>query len=127
MDIKHTDIGLRKSRSPMLRVSTVIDELIIIADYLNVARRAEEGDDLDSGSARGTSRLLFDCHQRLVALQDDLFFISRCLERNPSDVVYPPLVEQGNVHQETGQGIPTITGYIAAAAALVTALLCIAC
>lgn len=46
--------------TPALRVSTIIDELDTVADYLNVAHRAQEWGDLDTASDKGTSRLLFD-------------------------------------------------------------------
>lgn len=120
----YINIGNRKRRSPALRVSQVIDELLVVADYLNVARRAEEGDDLSMGSDRGSARLLLDCHQRLVALQDDLCFIRGCLERSAAEWPYPdPFVEQGSGAEPRRQKRLAITGAVVVAVAVVTAWL----
>ena len=108
----------QKRHSPALRVAFIIDELWVIADYLNVARRAEEGDDLEAGTDRGSARLLSDCRQRLVALHDDLLFIRGYLEQSASDHTPPTAaVKQG---QRLGSQGNTV--YVVAAIALCTGL-----
>ena len=66
--------------TPSVSLSTILDDLNTVADYLNVARRAEAWDDLNDPSETGTARLLGDCHQRLTALQTDLFLLRDSLE-----------------------------------------------
>ncbi|MEM9949618.1 MAG: hypothetical protein AAF810_26600, partial [Cyanobacteria bacterium P01_D01_bin.36] len=85
MNSDYIDINNQKRRSPAWRVAFIIDELLVVADYLNVARRAEEGDDLGAGTDRGSARLLLDCRQRLVALHDALYFIHSHLEHSSTD------------------------------------------
>lgn len=100
MNSDYIDISNQKRRSPARRVAFIIDELLVVADYLNVARRAEEGDDLEAGTDRGSARLLLDCRQRLVALHDDLYFIHRHLEHSATNSSF---MAQDNDAVQSGQ------------------------
>ena len=92
--------------TPSVSLSTILDDLNTVADYLNVARRAEAWDDLNDPSETGTARLLGDCHQRLTALQTDLFLLRDSLEPTPTTPT-PVLASSPK------QNIPQLVPYLA--------------